>query len=79
MEKLIITAALLGAGTTRAQASTVPLTPDEIAQQVVAAAKAGAAIVHLHARQRFIHPSPYLRRIRPQIFRTECHVILYDG
>ena len=50
MEKLIITAALLGAGTTRAQASTVPLTPDEIAQQVVAAAKAGAAIVHLHAR-----------------------------
>ena len=50
MEKLIITAALLGAGTTRAQASTVPLTPDEIAPQVVAAAKAGAAIVHLHAR-----------------------------
>ena len=50
MEKLIITAALLGAGTTRAQASTVPLTPDEIAQQEVAAAKAGAAIVHLHAR-----------------------------
>ena len=50
MEKLIITAALLGAGTTRAQASTVPLTPDEIAQQVVEAAKAGAAIVHLHAR-----------------------------
>ena len=50
MEKLIITAARLGAGTTRAQASTVPLTPDEIAQQVVAAAKAGAAIVHLHAR-----------------------------
>ena len=50
MDKLIITAALLGAGTTRAQAATVPLTPDEIAQQVVEAAKAGAAIVHLHAR-----------------------------
>ena len=50
MEKLFITAAQQGAGTTRAQASTVPLTPDEIAQQVVAAAKAGAAIVHLHAR-----------------------------
>ena len=50
MEKLILTAALLGAGTTRAQAPAVPLTPDEIACQVVEAARAGAAVVHLHAR-----------------------------
>lgn len=50
MKKVIITAALLGAGTTRTQAPAVPLTPDEIAEDVVAVAKAGAAIVHLHAR-----------------------------
>lgn len=50
MNKLILSAALVGAGTTREQAPTVPLTPDEIAAEVVAVAKAGAAVVHLHAR-----------------------------
>lgn len=50
MDKLIITAALCGAGTTRALSPYVPLTPDEIAADVVAVAKAGAAIVHLHVR-----------------------------
>ena len=49
-KKLIITAALVGAGTTRAQTPHVPLTPDEIAADVVACAKAGAAIAHLHVR-----------------------------
>ncbi len=50
MSKLIITAALLGAGTTRDQSPHVPITPDEIAADVVAVAKAGAAIAHLHVR-----------------------------
>ncbi|SDI37086.1 3-keto-5-aminohexanoate cleavage protein [Propionivibrio dicarboxylicus] len=49
-KKLIITAALVGAGTTRAQTPHVPITPDEIAADVVACAKAGAAIAHLHVR-----------------------------
>lgn len=49
-KKLIITAALVGAGTTRAQTPYVPITPDEIAADVVACAKAGAAIAHLHVR-----------------------------
>lgn len=48
--KLIISAALCGAGTTRAQSPNVPLTPDEIAADAVACAKAGAAIIHLHVR-----------------------------
>lgn len=48
--KLIISAALCGAGTTRAQSPHVPLTPDEIAADAVACARAGAAIVHLHVR-----------------------------
>ena len=50
MDKLIITAALLGAGTTRKQSPYVPLTPDEIAADVIEVAKAGAAIAHLHVR-----------------------------
>ena len=50
MDKLIITAALLGAGTTREQSPHVPLTSDEVAADVVEVAKAGAAIAHLHVR-----------------------------
>lgn len=49
-KKLIITAALCGAGTTRSLSPHVPLTPDEIAADAVACAKAGAAVVHIHVR-----------------------------
>jgi uncharacterized protein (DUF849 family) len=50
MSKLIISACMLGAGTMRSATPYVPITPDEIAEDVVRCAKAGAAIVHLHAR-----------------------------
>ncbi|MBP2655120.1 MAG: kce 4 [Firmicutes bacterium] len=49
-KKLIITAALCGAGTMKAQTPHVPITPDEIAADVVACAKAGAAVAHIHVR-----------------------------
>lgn len=47
--KLIITVALSG-GTTREQTPHVPITPEEIANSAVEAAKAGATIAHFHAR-----------------------------
>lgn len=50
MKKLIITAALSGAGTSKKQAPTVPITAREIAEEVIAVAKAGAAIAHIHVR-----------------------------
>ena len=49
-KKLIITAALCGAGTTKKQTPCVPITPEEIAADAVACAKAGAAVIHIHVR-----------------------------
>jgi uncharacterized protein (DUF849 family) len=48
---LIISACLCGAGTKKDQAPTVPYTPEEISDQAIACAKAGAAIVHVHVRE----------------------------
>lgn len=50
MEKLIITAALCGAETTREDNPNLPVTVQEIAQAGIEAAQAGAAILHLHMR-----------------------------
>ena len=48
--KVIITCAVTGAIHTPSMSRYLPVTPDEIAEQAVAAAEAGAAILHLHAR-----------------------------
>jgi uncharacterized protein (DUF849 family) len=49
-KKVIITCAATGAGLTPSMSPHLPITPDEIAEQSIEAAKAGAAIIHLHAR-----------------------------
>ncbi len=49
-DKLIITCALCGTGTTKAQTPYVPITPEEIAADAVEAVKAGAAVLHIHVR-----------------------------
>lgn len=49
-KKLIITAALCGAGTMKSQTPHVPVTPEEIAADAVACAQAGAAVIHIHVR-----------------------------
>ena len=51
MPKTILTAALTGVLTTRAQSPAIPYTPDEIAAEARRSVEAGAAIVHIHARQ----------------------------
>ena len=49
--KTILTAALTGVLTTRDQSPAIPYTPDEIAEEARRSMEAGAAIVHIHARQ----------------------------
>ncbi len=48
--KVIITCAVTGSIHTPSMSPYLPITPDEIAQAAIEAAQAGAAIVHLHAR-----------------------------
>lgn len=50
MSKVIISCAITGAVHTPTMSPYLPLTPEEIAQQSIDAARAGAAVVHLHAR-----------------------------
>ena len=50
MAKVIITCAVTGGAHTPSMSDALPVTPQEIADQAIAAAEAGAAILHLHAR-----------------------------
>jgi uncharacterized protein (DUF849 family) len=49
--KTIVTCAVTGASLTPSMSKNLPVTPAEIAQQSIDAVHAGAAIVHLHARE----------------------------
>lgn len=49
-EKVIITCAVTGSIHTPTMSPHLPITPAEIAEQAIAAANAGAAMLHLHAR-----------------------------
>ena len=48
--EVIITCAVTGAGDTTGRSDKVPVTPEQIADAAIEAAKAGAAIAHIHVR-----------------------------
>lgn len=48
--EVFITCAVTGAGDTVSKSDKVPVTPSQIAESAIEAAKAGAAIVHIHVR-----------------------------
>lgn len=49
-DKVIITCAITGSIHTPSMSPHLPITPDQIAAEAIAAARAGAAMIHLHAR-----------------------------
>lgn len=63
-KKVIICAALAGAGTFRNQNPAVPHTPEEFAEESARCYKAGAAMVHVHARDDNGMPTHDIDRIR---------------
>ena len=50
MSSVFITCAVTGSGNTVDKSDKVPVTPEQIATECIAAAKAGATIVHIHVR-----------------------------
>lgn len=76
--KVIITCAVTGSVHTPSMSPYLPITPDEIAREAIAAAEAGAAILHLHARhddgRPSFEPATY-RQFLPRIFKATDAVI----
>src|SRR5215207_3944949 len=69
--KVIITCAVTGAIHTPSMSKALPVTPEEIADAAIGAAEAGAAIVHLHAR----NPADGRPDQSPEVFRPFLQVI----
>ncbi len=65
MQKTIITCAITGAIHTPTMSDALPVTPDQIAEQAIEAAHAGAAILHLHGR----HPDTGAPSVNPDHFK----------
>ena len=74
----IVTAAIVGAETTRTQTPYLPITPDEIGEEAARCAKAGATVIHLHVRDEAGNPSQDRERFRAAIaaIRSRCDVVV---
>lgn len=79
--KVIITVASTGALVTKKMNPSVPEQPDEIAQSAYDCFNEGAAIVHIHARDKEGKNSgdPAIFTEIHEKIRTKCHIILQDS
>jgi 3-keto-5-aminohexanoate cleavage enzyme len=78
-EKVVISAAVVGAEVMRDRSPAVPYLPAEIAQAAVDAWRAGAAVVHLHARWPDGRPSQeaeHFREIVDRLRATGCDAVV---
>lgn len=78
MDKLIITVAVCGAEVTRQDNPHLPLTPEEIAQDVYECFLKGASIVHLHVRDKDGKPTQDVKVFEKtiQLIRAQCDIII---
>ncbi|WP_164667720.1 3-keto-5-aminohexanoate cleavage protein [Virgibacillus doumboii] len=79
-QKVMLTAAVTGAGETTSKSPHVPVTPKEIADAAIASAKAGATVAHIHARDpetgSVSHNVDHYREIVDRIRESETDVII---
>ena len=76
--KMIITCALSGAETSKAQAPALPVTPEELAASAEECWKAGASIVHVHARNDDGSPTADVKVFKKaiELIRKRCDVVI---
>jgi 3-keto-5-aminohexanoate cleavage enzyme len=81
MRKVIITASLTGGIQTKAANPNLPEQPSEIAQAAYECLNEGAAIAHLHARDREGKPTGDARIFKEihEAIRAKCNVIIQDS
>ena len=72
---VIITCAVTGAGETTDKSEYVPVTPEQIADSAIEAARAGAAVVHVHVRD----PETKQGSRDPQLFKQTVDLIRDSG
>ena len=70
-----ITCAITGSGDTVGRSPHVPVTPEQIAQSAIAAAEAGAAVVHIHVRD----PETGRGARDPQLYKGVVDLIRTSG
>ncbi|MPM80123.1 3-keto-5-aminohexanoate cleavage enzyme [bioreactor metagenome] len=78
-KKVVVTAAITGAVHVPSQSPYLPITPDQIVEQAVGAWKAGAAVVHIHARvPETGEPSSDLELMRKIVtaIKAQCDVVI---
>jgi uncharacterized protein (DUF849 family) len=76
---VVISCAITGAGDTTGKSNLVPITPKQIADSAVEAAKAGASIVHCHVREPDGKPSrkvAYYKEVTDRIRDSGTDVII---
>src|SRR5581483_1550865 len=78
MHPMVVTAALVGAETTRAQTPYLPITADEIGEEARRCREAGAAMVHLHVREADGAPSQSAALFAAAIaaIRSRCDILI---
>ncbi|MET0743709.1 MAG: 3-keto-5-aminohexanoate cleavage protein [Microvirga sp.] len=84
MAKVIVSAAITGAIHTPSMSEHLPVTPQSIAEAAIEAAEAGAAIVHLHARDPLTgrpdqSPEAFLPIVQAIKQRRDCVINLTTG
>jgi 3-keto-5-aminohexanoate cleavage enzyme len=77
-DPMVITAAMVGAETTREQTPYLPISADEIGEDAAKCREAGAAMVHIHVRKPDGSPSQDAELFRAAIraIRARCDILI---
>jgi len=77
---VILTCAVTGAGDTTAKSPHVPVTPRQIADDCIAAAKAGASVAHIHVRDpdtgAVSHSLDHFREVMERVREAEVDIVM---